>query len=514
MERTRKAVLSCLLAAAMALGLTVSVTAAPPDDIAYSEYGAVGDGVTDDFDAIIAAHAAANAAGLPVRADPGAVYYIGDHAKTAVIQTDTDWGDARFIVDDSEVYDNRGWNIFEVRSALPRQTVTGIGALSKGQEQLGISLDADSLVLVFDDNVRHYIRKGGNANEGTAQSDLFMADKDGAVDPATPIVWDFAAVTRATAIPVDPEPLTVRGGVFTTIANRVLSESYYGRGLRVTRSNVTVDGIEHYVAGEGADCSPYSGFMIISECADITVQNCVFSGRKQVLQGTYDINPSRCVNVTFRNCTQANSIHDASLWGIMGSNFTKNLVYDGCSLSRFDAHQGTYDAVIRDSVIGCRGITLIGGGTFLMENTQVHSGNMISLRDDYGSTWDGEFILRDCEFFPGQAIRPALVNGSNDGRHGFGYPCSMPGKITVDGLVIHDKNHPFLYLGPRIFGDFDGLGLPIRDMFENPPHPYTLTTEVSLRNVRAESCWPLWKSGNFLRFWGIAVHSIAVSPGM
>ena len=506
MHRTRKAILSCLLAAAIALGgLAIGASAAPPDYIAYSEYGAAGDGATDDFDAIIAAHAAANAAGLPVRADPGATYYIGDHAKTAIIQTDTDWGNAKFIIDDSGVYDNRGRHIFEVSSALPRQTVLGLSTLAKGQGQLGTTLAADSLVLVFDDNVRHYIRKGGNANQGTAKSDLFLADKNGAVDPATSIVWDFDAVTRATAIPIDAQPLTVRGGVFTTIANQVLSESYYNRGLRIARSNVTVDGIQHYVTGEGANCSPYSGFLIVNECANITVQNCVFSGRKQVLQGTYDINPSRSVNVTFRNCTQANSIHDGSLWGIMGSNFTKNLVYDGCSLSRFDAHQGTYDAVIRNSVIGCKGITLIGGGTFLMENTQVHSGNMISLRSDYGSTWDGEFMIRDCEFFPGQAARPALVSGDNDGRHDFGYLCSMPGKITIDGLVIHDKNHPFYYLGPRIFGDFNGLALPVRDLFDKPPYPYALTQEVVLRSVRVESCRWLCRSGNFLRFWCVNV---------
>jgi len=503
MSKKLQAILSCLLAAAMALGLASSAAAAPPDYIAYSEYGAIGDGATDDFDAIIAAHAAANAAGLPVRADPGATYYIGDHAKTAVIRTDTDWGDASFIIDDSEVYDNRGRYIFEVSSALPRQTLTGIATLAKGQTDLGVSLAAGSLVLVFDDNVKHYIRKGGNANQGTAQSDLFLADQNGAVDPATPIVWDFPAVTRAVAIPIDTQPLTVQGGVFTTIANRVLSESYYNRGLRVARSNVTVDGVKHYVTGEGAECSPYSGFIVISECAGVTVRDCVFSGRKQVLQGTYDINPNRCVNVTFENCTQANSIHDASLWGIMGSNFTKNLVYDGCELSRFDAHQGTYGAVIRNSVIGCRGITLIGGGTFLMENTQVHCNNMISLRADYGSTWDGEFVIRDCEFFPGKAARPALVSGDNDGRHDFGYPCAMPKKITIDGLVIRDKRHVFYYFWPRIFGDFNGLWLPIRDRFDKPPCPYGLSEEVILRGVRVESCRPLCKSGNFLRFWGV-----------
>ena len=495
----RKAIcilLACLFAAMC--GITQA--AALPNYITYSEYGAVGDGVTDDFDAIIAAHAAANAAGLPVHADPGAVYYIGSHAKTAVIQTDTNWGGAEFIIDDSNMgLDGRGWNIFEVSSRLPRQAVTGIGALAKGQENLGVALNADSLVLVFDDNVRHYIRKGANANDGTAKSDLFLADRDGNVDPDTPIVWDFDAVTGATAIPVDAEPLTVSGGVFTTIANRVLSESYYSRGLRVARSNVTVDGLKHYVTGEGADCSPYSGFMNVAECANVLVQNCIFTGRRQVLQGTYDMLITRAVNITFKNCTQSNSIHDSSLWGIMGSNFTKNLVYDGCQLSRFDAHQGTYDAVIRNSVIGCRGITLIGGGTFRMENTSVHNNTMISLRADYGSTWDGEFIIRNCVFVPSGA-GAALISADNDGSHDFGYPCTMPKKVTVDGLVIDDSSRPFFYFGPYIFDYINLFG-------RFNPYPYAKTEEVILKDVTVQSGRCLLKSKYWYAFqlWGVKV---------
>ncbi|MCL2519182.1 MAG: hypothetical protein FWF15_11520, partial [Oscillospiraceae bacterium] len=60
--------------------------------IYYSEYGAAGDGINDDFDAIIRAHEAANIANLKVCADSGAVYYIGASTKTAEIQTDTEWG--------------------------------------------------------------------------------------------------------------------------------------------------------------------------------------------------------------------------------------------------------------------------------------------------------------------------------------------------------------------------------------------------------------------------------------
>ena len=46
------------------------------DFVVYSAFGAKGDGVSDDFDAIIAAHAEANRTGKKVRADQGAVYYI------------------------------------------------------------------------------------------------------------------------------------------------------------------------------------------------------------------------------------------------------------------------------------------------------------------------------------------------------------------------------------------------------------------------------------------------------
>ena len=45
----------------------------------YSEYGAIGDGVTDDHAAILAAHVDANEKGYEVKADEGKTYYIPPH---------------------------------------------------------------------------------------------------------------------------------------------------------------------------------------------------------------------------------------------------------------------------------------------------------------------------------------------------------------------------------------------------------------------------------------------------
>ena len=61
----------------------------------YEAFGAVGDGVADDLQAIVEAHAYANEHGLPVRTRPDAVYHLGYRALTAVIATDTDWSTSR-----------------------------------------------------------------------------------------------------------------------------------------------------------------------------------------------------------------------------------------------------------------------------------------------------------------------------------------------------------------------------------------------------------------------------------
>jgi hypothetical protein len=83
--------------------------------VRYSNFGAKGDGKTDDIDAIAATHAFANLHGLLVKADDGATYYIGGKERTAVIQTDTDFGTAAFIIDDTEV-ENRNASVFTVSS--------------------------------------------------------------------------------------------------------------------------------------------------------------------------------------------------------------------------------------------------------------------------------------------------------------------------------------------------------------------------------------------------------------
>ncbi len=464
----------------------------------YSEYGAAGDGATDDFDAIIKAHAAANEAGLKVRADAGATYYIGTAGKTAQIQTDTDWGDAKFIIDDSKVpVDNRSAQIFNVSSKFPATPVTTVKTLAKNQKKLDLSLPHNSFIVVTDNNTMRYIREGLNVNNGAAQTDVFVVDKKGKVDMKAPIIWDYANISSMTAYPIDAETLTVKGGYFTTIANQAESRyTYYSRGIGITRSNVTVDGIYHTVTGELDHGAPYNGFIAISNCTEVTVQNCKLSGHKiyitigranaPVSMGTYDVTVNRSTNVTFRNCKQINNIHDANLWGIFASNYSKNIMFDSVEFSRFDAHMGVVNATIRNSVLGRQGINLIGGGVFLIENSKVCGSTFINLRSDYGSTWDGEIVIRNCQFVPrnGERSDAVLIGGSYSGQHDFGYTCYMPKKITIDGLVIDDSNPAGDFRGPKIFANFNKNYT--SEAFKEK-YPYVITKEITIKNLTVKS---------------------------
>nr|WP_229212893.1 hypothetical protein [Dyadobacter soli] len=482
--------------------------------VRYGDFGARGDGKADDIDAIAATHAFANLHGLAVKADDGATYYIGGKERTAVIQTDTDFGKAAFIIDDKEV-ENRNASVFTVSSGLKPFKLETVKSLKRNQEKIDAMLPGPCLVTVTNSNVKQYIRFGLNQNNGSSQTDIFVVDKNGKVDMNAPIIWNFDQITEITALPIDEKPLKITGGRFTTIANQAESKyTYYNRNIAVRRSNVLLEGLEHRITGEGDHGAPYGGFINIGDCSYVTVKNAVLTGHKTystigaagkpVTMGTYDLSANRALNISFVNCTQTNDINDNTYWGILGSNFCKNMLYDHCTLSRFDAHQGVANATIRNSTLGHMGINAIGSGLLLIENSTIRGRSIVNLRPDYGSTWQGEVVIRDCVFVPvnGKPANPSLVSGSYSGQHDFGYTCYMPERITIENLRIDDSQHPEAYQGPAIFANFNPE---MKDGSYQEKYPYVKTNEVILRNVTTASGKPVRVSDNAVMFKDVKV---------
>jgi hypothetical protein len=497
--------------ALLVLAMVSHVNAQTPPNgkgpVRYEDFGAKGDGTTDDFEALVNAHSHANKMGLSVKANDAATYYIGGGDRTIVVMTDTDFGKAKFIIDDTNVK-NLHADVFDVCSGLKPIKLNGVDSLSVGQRRIDVKLPGPCLVLASDSSTKRFIRKGLNQNSGSTQTDVFLVDEGGNVDPKTPIIWDFKKVSSLEALPLDAAKLTLRGGQFTTIANSIESSQYHARGIKVRRSNVLIEGLQHRITGEGEQGPPYGGFINISSCANVMVKDTVLSGHKtyykigsagkRVAMGSYDISLGRAVNVSLVNVTQTNSIMDRTRWGVIGTNFCKNLSYEGCALSRFDAHQGVTHATIRNSTIGYMGVLLTGFGEFLIENSTVQSNHFIGLRSDYGSTWNGNITIRNCRFLSGQG--GVILDGSNDGQHDFGYTCTMPGRLIVDGLKIEDEKES--KKGPKVFANFNPR---LTSAGYEQPFPYVITREVVLKKITTTSGLPLTLSDNAFMFRSVKV---------
>lgn len=471
--------------------------------VTYEQFGAVGDGLTDDLPAIAQAHAFANEHRRPVRSNPEATYHLGRRALTVFIETDTDWSTSRFIIDDSQGVENHRLPLFEVRSRLAPVPLE-IARLAAGQAHLDVRPASDLLVLVENSNRRLYIRRGPNASNGTPQREVFILKQDGSVEGA--IDWDYETVTRVEARPIDSAPLVLRGGMFINIGNRMKQPqgyNYWSRNILISRSNTMVDGISSQVSGETDFGHPYLGFLHAVQAANITFRNCRIAPRKMyrtigrvglpVSMGSYGYRADLIVNFTMQACHIWGDIHDPSRWGVATSNFMKNVLVEDCVLSRMDVHQGVSGHyTIRRSTLGHMGIKAIGRGHLIVEDSSVYSENLISFRSDYGATWDGDVTIRNSRWIPvPKPDRPAVMfNVNNDGTHNFGYPCAMPRVIEIDGLTIDDAGLEENADSVPIFDT------PLGALGPDLPFPYRPTERLEIRRLKTNSGLPLRLSAN------------------
>lgn len=467
--------------------------------VTYEAFGAKGDGVHDDMEAIVAAHAYANEHDLPVRTRADAHYYMGPGAHTAIIETDTDWGNARFTIDDRAVENNRV-PVFRVVSRLAKLDLA-IDSLMRGQKNAGVQPGVDCYVVIGSKEAKRYIRWGANQNDGGWQTDNFELKADGTI--AHELVWDFHRIDWVEAYPIDPRPLTLRGGFFTTIANEEPSTyNYYARNLEIRRSRVTVMNLHHTVTGEGEHGAPYNGFLNINGCAHTLVTNCFFTAHKiyntigaagvPVGMGSYDVTFGSATDITFRDCVQPD-ILDRSLWGLLGSNFCKNITLDGCIFSRMDAHCGVYNCTIRGCTLGHQGLNAIGNGTLTIENCELFGSALINFRADYGSHWDGDVVIRDCLWHPAGG-RPerhaAMFYARNPENHDFGYPCSMPHTITLENVTVDDTTMGADYEGFWFWSNYNTRVTPETKDSYRGEFPYQPCQKLIIRGLHVLSGKP------------------------
>ena len=238
--------------------------------VSYEEFGAVGDGVTNDFAAIYAAHLYANEHKLPIKTDGDRCYYISDtridgEVKQIPIRTSTYFGETNFIIDDTNYNSIDGTgisnkNVFIVQSEYPEITITDgevlsrLAGIGEGTKKLDLKLGYPALLIIYDENDHAYGRSGashkGKPQAAPAKNEIILIDGEGNVDESTPFNFDYAAVTKVEIIRCDVEHIVIDGGIFTTRASRgpgrytdaqgnSKKTAYVHRGILINRSSAS-----------------------------------------------------------------------------------------------------------------------------------------------------------------------------------------------------------------------------------------------------------------------------------
>lgn len=329
--------------------------------ITYADYGATGDGKTDDSEAIRRAHAAANYFGLPVEGSAGATYYIGAISKTITVKTNTDWKGAKFIFDDSTIrWDNstlRSVHVFTVEHddkylyydvAVPEALKKN--GLKAGQTNIGMTFDGPCMLLIENSNEKIFKRYGVNQDNGDNKQEVIYVDANGNVI-GTPIQYDYSTITSIKMYSVDDTPITVGNASIVTIVPNPRAQDpnyennycFFNRGILVRRSNTTLYNIIHTIEGEDMSVIidrdgdgntgdsknadglpekwtddksygvPYSGFFVFEYSYNVKLDTCQVQGHQAYNfyqsggrneMGSYDISAKYCIGLQFLSVTQ------------------------------------------------------------------------------------------------------------------------------------------------------------------------------------------------------------------
>ena len=162
--------------------------------------------------------------------------------------------------------------------------------------------------------------------------------------------------------------------------------------------------------------------------------------------GTYDISASGAINLTFKDCKQEddnffNRTGPSWRWGVMGSSGNKSVSFINSKLTRFDAHADIHNVTIIGTDI--KMLRINGTGTFTMENSKKYGSLLVSLREDYGGTWRGDFILRNITM--DTEGKDACLMNNIWYNHDFGYSTHLPETIIIDNLKLTTDNKVYIF---------------------------------------------------------------------
>ncbi len=388
-------------------------------DIYYSDFGAAGDGITDDYKALYEAHTYANACGQSVYADDGAVYLIKDMIYGSIpVMTDVYLGNARIIAD-NKTEDESG-SLISVFSIESSYTPTKYYSATDSSlfEYLDLLCDQPYFSCLFGVSGNNLVKVYGYKN-GISISDVFIIDENTKIDTSSPVAFNFDSLTKIEVYSLDDENIVFSGGEFGVFESRNL--------ISVRRSNVLLEGI-NYKAEDGADnLIPTVSFSLSYNC--------------EVDNSDFAIVASSSINMKFSNIGEKGE--NAPFILLDGA---KNVEISGSVLKALDASPGVFGLKVFNSDID-EALKLCGGGVFEASGVKVEDENaFILLPRESGASFRGDIIIKNSELISegtqgAYVIKSEFDFGDSDYMTcEFGYKLYMPENIYMDNFTFGDAD--------------------------------------------------------------------------
>ncbi|HFW1342630.1 TPA: hypothetical protein ACIAY5_004575, partial [Salmonella enterica subsp. enterica serovar Virchow] len=161
-----------------------------------------------------------------------------------------------------------------------------------------------------------------------------------------------------------------------------------------------IDGLVHIESGKPVN--NIRSMINVEKCNNVTLKNFEVEAIPRVDStiGTYGFQFSLCTRLNLTNITGNDG------WGIIGSNYLKNVNLSDSFLNRFDCHWMAYNIIIENTTFKNLGVYLTGGGYFIARNctyvldrdgftfpSVAPNYTFFNPRVDYGQEWDGTILI-------------------------------------------------------------------------------------------------------------------------
>lgn len=475
------------------------------NELSVKNFGVVGDGVTDDTEALRKAHTEANRQKKAISYSGINTIAIQSGAKI-VINTSVDFANCNFKV-------LGGYN--QTPSWSPDATIKTMFIVQDSSTPL-ITVSAAN---VTDPSLN--LRKGSNMPtlgvfNGTGYASITAPYLISGRDKSKTDTANYQQVFKVHRNGRVSHPLAVDLTKFNGLPNfniqyrkspenTIVLKNFYCREVMgdkgwnsqtffsVQRNNVRIQDIIIDAPTSDESYKALNVFINVSSACDITIDRYKttgqYDGYSLSLGGAADI--------------YVNEMHTLSNWGSHGNNHISGLYINNCVLNRVEAHAGGFNIFVRDSVLHQYGVYYgWGGGIISVKNTVCVQCPAIRTRADYGNTFFGELVVDSVEMVQGpqdtQASDQLEIYVVNLADHGTGM-----GSTAVDVFcpeIISINNITFSQRGPaykdvmrivplrmKVFDTAKAVYAPSVITISNIKHPnkWTCTIPLDLTNMES-----------------------------